>query len=234
MLKAKEYVAFQPFILKMIFNYFHDPQYYNAKSQPFIRKTIIENAWKRTPKAVLLFTFFTENENRYPGEITLFLKEHAKSCNSFNRKNILPYISLIMLAKFQNQGAIDKLLKILKNINNSDQRIKDATYMFPYLTLVHDTKIVEQLTQFLSDEKIVDQGEDILHRYTGISALAASALYTMIEGFPTFSRYEFNDNERKKCLDWMRKNPNYKFKKFDYWNDDPVIKRMRYMIFEYN
>ena len=155
------------------------------------------------------------------------------SMQSINRNDILSWISLILLAKLDQQEYMDKLLQIIGRIDNSAQNIENATYIFPYLTLVQNAKIVEQLTLFLADEKIIDQGDDILQRYKGLSSLAANVLYTMIEAFPTFSRYEFNEQERRKCLDWMTQNKIYKFREIDYWNNDPIIKRMRYMIFEY-
>lgn len=231
MLKSEDYTTFRPFILRMLFNYFHSPKYYSENSKRWIKEIIVENDLRKTPKTILLLLFLDKKDISY--SVVLALKKQVDLCNSINRNDILSWISLILLAKLDQQEYMDKLLQIIGRIDNSAQNIENATYIFPYLTLVQNAKIVEQLTLFLADEKIIDQGDDILQRYKGLSSLAANVLYTMIEAFPTFSRYEFNEQERRKCLDWMTQNKIYKFREIDYWNNDPIIKRMRYMIFEY-
>lgn len=232
MLKSDDYVAFHPFILRMLFNCFHHPKYYAENSKRWIKEIIIENDLRKIPETILLLLFLDKKD--ISCSVVLSLKEHANSCDNINRNDILSWVSLILLAKFNHQEYIDKLLQIISHIDNSDRNIENATYMFPYLTLVQNGQIIERMTLLLADEKIIDQGDDVLQRGKGLSSLAAGVLYTMIEDFPTFSRYEFNEQERRRCLDWMTQNKVYKFREIDYWNNDPIITRMRHVIFEYN
>jgi len=103
--------------------------------------------------------------------------------------------------------------------------------MFPYLTMVQKPEVIELMQNFLRNKKIIDQGNDIVYRYTGLSYLAAKVLYTMLNKYEKFSLLKFNQDEREKCFNWFQKNSPYKFRKIDYWTRDPIISRMRYMIF---
>ncbi len=229
MLSQDEYAAFHPFILSMVFNHFYHSGYYDENSRRLIKKMIVENDLKNTPRILLLLLFFPEKD--ISSDIVSVLRKHAET-NKVEQNNILPWISLVLLAKFKDQDAMDILVRVIRSIDNSAYGIELAAYMFPCLTLVQEPRIVEEMTLLLADEKIIDQGDDILQRYTGLSFIAANVLYAMIEDYPVFSRYDFNGRERRKCLDWMMKNKKYKFRKTDCRNNDPVIRQTHYMIFQ--
>ena len=230
MLQQEEYAYFHSFILRMLFSHFHNVAYYNEDSKKMTRDIISTNNIDTIPKIILLPILFKSDSINTT--TIRFLQKNANSCIGYNRKNIIPWLSLLYIAQVEKNKYLNKLCAIVKQTDNSNNGIMNATYMFPTLTLVQNPEVVELLKEYLKDDVIIDQGDDIMYRYTGLSYLAAMSLYTMIDGFPEFSRYEFNQKERQKCLDWMKKNPEYKFREIDYWSNDPIISRMRYLIFE--
>ncbi len=38
----------------------------------------------------------------------------------------------------------------------------------------------------------------------------------MLDGFYKFNKDKFDNVERRKCLEWFKKNPNYKFRKVNW------------------
>ena len=236
MLKKDEYIEFYPFIMRIIFNHFYQAEYYTPKCQKFlIEKIFMQKDLRKNPKVLLLLTFFDRPHPSLPLlEDIPSVKQNADACSGYNRKDLLPWYSLVVFAKQGYPGYVEKLLRIVKRLDKSESGMRMATYMFPYLIFVQDERIVKLMKSFLADDRIIDQGDDIMYRYTGFSYLAAMTLYTMIEGFPQFSTYEFKEQDRLRCLDWMNTHPDYTFRKIDYQTNDPVIMRMKYMIFEAN
>jgi len=235
MLEKDEYIEFYPFIMRIIFNHFYQAEYYTPICQKFlIEKIFMQKDLRKNPKVLLLLTFF---DRPHPSLSLLedipSVKQNADACRGYNRKDLLPWYSLVVFAKQGYPGYVEKLLRIVKRLDKSESGMRMATYMFPYLIFVQDERIVKLMKSFLADDRIIDQGDDIMQRYTGFSYLAAMTLYAMLEGFPQFSRYEFNEQDRLRCLDWMKRQKNYKFRKIDHSSDDPVISRMRYLIYEF-
>ncbi|MBO4290570.1 MAG: hypothetical protein J5898_01535 [Lachnospiraceae bacterium] len=233
MLGKDEYIEFHPFILRILFNHFYQAQYYTPNCRKYlIERKIMHKDWRKIPKILLLLALFDRSQFYLEGIPSV--KANADACNSYNRKNLLSWYSLILFAKQGYPEYIDKLLQIVNQLDRSESGMRTATYIFPCLTFVQDIRVIELMKSFLADDRIIDQGDDIMHRYTGFPYLAAMTLYTMIEGFPQFSTYEFKEQDRLRCLDWMNTHPDYTFRKIDYQTNDPVIMRMKYMIFEAN
>jgi hypothetical protein len=228
---SKFYKDFHHEILFFLFQYFHSNEYYNKRSISFINR-LITSAGKYNPiplpRYLLLLSFI---DRPLDHQVKLVLRRRADKCNFFDRKNLRPWYSLILLARAGEEKYLNKLVSIVKSTDNSMSGIKKATYMFPYLSMVPKTEIIELMRSFLKDEKIIDQGSDVVRRYKGLSRLAAEVLYSMLEGYEIFSPYAFNQKERIKCLNWFEKNKQYKFRQINYWKSDRIISRMRYLIF---
>lgn len=229
-LVSLHYEAHHQQILKILFQYFHEKKFYNSHAIRFIKEYISSDRSELPPvpsKGYLLLWLIDNPELYQIKKLTTL----ANNCESFDRKKIEQWIALVLIAnKDQQDKYLPKLIEIINKITSKD--MKKATYMFPYLCLVQKHEIIDVMKKFLQDDNIIDQGDDIMHRYTGMSFLAVQVLYTMIDDFPKFSRYDFNQDERKKCLKWLEDNKEYKFRKIDFWVEDPIISRMRYMIFE--
>jgi|AntAceMinimDraft_4_1070372.scaffolds.fasta_scaffold48555_1 hypothetical protein len=225
--RAELYKQHHSLIINLLFRYFHDKKLYSKVAIGLIEKTIAKNNIPLSKYLLLLWII----DKPLDYQVKFKLKSLADTCKKFNRKKLSPWIALILLAKDGEKKYLDKLVSITKQTDNSMQGIKKATYIFPYLSIVQKPEIVELMKTFLKDKKIIDQGDDVMHRYTGLSYMATQVLYTMLDGYVKFARYKFNQNEREKCLNWFKNNSPYKFRKINYWESDRIISRMRYMIF---
>jgi hypothetical protein len=234
-LGEKNYESHYRDILRFIFFRFRNK---NAWEQD-LKRFVAENLTRRSNDAhpqpdryPLLYWFF----DWMPGEKALLARglkaSVLKKVNDFEKNKLFTWLLLLILVDNDDQDAINRLTKIVKSIDNSQEGIAKATYMLPYLSLLRRNDIVELLANFLNDDKIIDYGDDISIRYVGLSSLASSALFTMITDFPRFRLRKFTQEERKNLKDWISSKKHYDFKPFDYWQDDPITSRVRYMIFE--
>ncbi len=223
-------------LLRMTFRYFNNEADYAPLCGSKIVYTINDKRvdfFRTYPmKYILLLEFVNDGPKYIDYGMERTLIKLADKCSGFNHKKLPEFLALIMAAKYGDQKYLDKLIKIVKKVDNSNEGIQKATYIFPYLALVQKKEMVEVLKKILEDQKIIDQGDDIMFRYKGLSSFAAYSLFTMIDGFYKFDAFKFNDAERKKCLEWFKKNPNYKFRKVNFSSKDPIISRVRYMVFE--
>jgi hypothetical protein len=233
--RAKYYKDYHQIMLRLLFQYFHNKEFYTEGIVELIERTIAQNNEFRSiphPCYLLLLWIIDKPLNF---QVRISLQEMADTCNTFNRKNLTQWLALVLLAKDGEEKYLNKLVSIVKQTDNSMAGIQKATYMFPYLSMVQKPEIVELMKTFLRDEKIIDQGADVINRHKGLSSVAAETLYIMLDDYVKFSSDNFNQTERKKCLDWFEKNPDYKYRKINYWDkNDKIIQRMRYMIFEVN
>lgn len=210
--------------LRIVFKYFNNIEDYDAiNGKEIIYYYDNPQKFGIYPAKYILLLAFTDCS-----EASANLISNASKCNAFNNKKLDEFLSLILVTKLNNNEYLNKLVKII----NDTEDIQKATYMFPYLTLIRKKEVVEALKRKLENTEIIDQGDDIMQRYTGVSVLSAYSLYTMIDGFYQFDQYNFNESERQKCLDWVKQNPNYKFRPINYNVNDSIISRVRYMIFE--
>ena len=95
------------------------------------------------------------------------------------------------------------------------------------------------LKEYLKDETIIDQGDDIMYRYTGYWQIAAFSLYMLLDGFPVVTSlncemsHDDINAERLKCLDWIEKHPSFQFREsIDWESSDDITRRMRRWIFD--
>lgn len=231
---SKNYKCQHKIILNNLFRYFNDNKYYNEDSISVIDRTILHHS-EITPMPWPQYLLLLEISSKtHDTEVNRVLQRLADKCSNFNKKDLIPWLALIIVAKDGKEEYLNKLIGIVKNIDNSENGIKQATYMFPYLSMIQKPEIVELMKSFLNDEKIIDQGDDIINRYKGLSSLAAAVLYTILEGYEKFSTDNFDQKERVKCLDWFKNNHEYKFRKIDYFGKDAIISQMGYMIYYCN
>ena len=233
--KSDDYaLQFKP-IYSALITKFDDYTYYDnhakAKVLQFIQNHDDDINSRRLSKALLLLLIMDyESKEVLSANKDLWLK----FSNQYSKDNIRaesPLISLIILAYIGEDFATQKINDIVKEIRSSHNKIQRANYIFPFLSLVRNSKMVVTLKDCLEDNDMIDQGSDILNRYKGISSLAACSLYAMLEGFPTFSAMNFDQTTRKICLIWCQKQKIYNFKKINYNQKDEIISRLRYMIF---
>lgn len=218
---------------------------YKAKYK-FVTKTILNTSPNLNKKALSIIKTTMKNGIPFPKYLLIIgtselaadedikseLTIEAKKINGFNRNDLAPWISLIILAKDGDKWALSKLVEIIAKLPKGGAGAKKAVYMFPYLCMVSQPEIVEQMKNCLSDAEIIDQGDDIIDRYVGMSLFAAEVLYMLVEGFPPISMSSYSDAERKKCMDWFVVHPQPVIKKADLWSNDPISSRMRYLLLE--
>jgi hypothetical protein len=226
-LSSKKYEDFYGTIFRTLFVHFTDPESYNKESVALIERAILKTN-NFSPKYLLLPPILNVQASE---AIKQKLRKMADKCKTFSRNNLSSWIALVMLAKEGDKKSLEKLIAIVNEINDSREDLHKAAYMFPYLCFIQKPEIVNLMKEFLENENIIDQGNDVMMRYTGLSRIAAEVLYTMLEDYVQFSSFKFNQNERKKCLNWFSKNKTYKFKKIDLKSSDPIISRVRYIIF---
>ena len=241
---AESYKSQHKLILNILFHYFNEEKYFNESSIGVIDRTILELeqgkfAPKLLPQYLLLLVISGDNHDY---QLNRVLQKLADKCTSFNREDLIPWLALVLVAKDDKKEYfiklanakreyLNKLVEIVKKTGNSQEGIMQATYMFPYLSMVQKPEIIELMKSFLNDDKIIDQNDDTIERCKGLSSLAAEVLYTMLEGYEKPSTEEFGQEDRIKCLDWFKQNQNYKFRKINYFGKDPIMSRMGHLIF---
>jgi hypothetical protein len=241
---AEQYKCHHKLILNILFCYFNDKKYFNESSIGIIDRTVLKLeqgkfAPKLLPQYLLLLVISGDNHDY---QLNRVLQKVADKCTSFNREDLIPWLALVLVAKddkkeyfkklaVAKREYLNKLVEIVKKTDNSQEGIMQATYMFPYLSMVQKPEIIELMKSFLNDDKIIDQGDDTIERCKGLSSLAAKVLYTMLEGYEKPSNKEFGQEERLKCIDWFKQNQDYRFRKIDYFGKDPIISKMGHVIF---
>lgn len=155
-------------------------------------------------------------------------------------ENRIPFVSLVFLAKDGEQ----KYLKSLLSLLHKDGQFIDfelAKYLFPYLIFVRQKEVVLILKEYLKDDTIIDQGDDVMHRFTGYWQIAALSLYMMVENFPVISIRHLNQVDRqkaavddqRKCLEWMERHPSYNFRESIDWKEkDEATQYLKFMLYD--
>ena len=219
-------------ILNILFHFFNKKEYYNHDAVWLIEKKITQdhNGIILLPRYLLLL--YITNDRLRPS-IKYELKKLADQCSGLNNKNLSNWIALVLLARNGDSKYIRKMAKIVKKVDNSSAGIMKATYMFPFMSLVPQDEIVSVMKDFLNDDIVIDQGDDVNQRYKGLSILAAETLYIMLDNFQKISSDHYDKKEREKCMEWFRNNKTYRFREVNYFTSkEGIISQAEYMIFE--
>ena len=243
------YSKFREYLFSILFMYCGNSKYFNEANSKLAQQIIM----KHKDKASISLLFFLDRKDLdketldYVMEQAAFAPKIAKPDHHTGApddsvlmflKNRIPFISLVFLAKDGDPKHLATLLSLL----HKDGRFIDfrtADRLFPYLIFVKKHEVVLMLKEYLKDETIIDQGDDIMYRYTGYWQIAAFSLYMLLDGFPlvTSMNCEMSHNdinaERLKCLDWLEKHPSYQFREsIDWESSDDITRRMRRWIFD--
>ena len=243
------YSKFREYLFSILFMYCGNSKYFNEANSKLAQQIIM----KHKDKASISLLFFLHGKDLdketldYVMEQAAFAPKIAKLDHHTGDlddsvlmflKNRIPFISLVFLAKDGGQKHLATLLSLL----HKDGRFIDfrtADRLFPYLIFVKKHEVVLMLKEYLKDETIMDQGDDIMYRYTGYWQIAAFSLYMLLDGFPlvTSMNCEMSHNdinaERLKCLDWIEKHPSFQFRgSIDWERSDDITRRMRRWIFD--
>ena len=243
------YSKFREYLFSILFMYCGNSKYFNEANSKLAQQIIM----KHKDKASISLLFFLHGKDLdketldFVMEQATFAPKIAKPDHHMGNpdnfvlmflKNRIPFISLVFLAKDGDQKHLATLLSLL----HKDGRLIDfrtADRLFPYLIFVKKHEVVLMLKEYLKDETIIDQGDDIMYRYTGYWQIAAFSLYMLLDGFPLvtsmnceMSHHEINA-ERLKCLDWLEKHPSFQFREsIDWERSDDITRRMRRWIFD--
>ena len=243
------YSKFCEYLFSILFMYCGNSKYFNEANSKLAQQIIM----KHKDKASISLLFFLDRKDLdketldYVMEQAAFAPKIAKPDHHTGApddsvlmflKNRIPFISLVFLAKDGDPKHLATLLSLL----HKDGRFIDfrtADRLFPYLIFVKKHKVVLMLKEYLKDDTIIDQGDDIMYRYTGYWQIAAFSLYMLLDGFPlvTSMNCEMSHNdinaERLKCLDWLEKHPSFQFREsIDWESSDDITRRMRRWIFD--
>ena len=243
------YSKFREYLFSILFMYCGNSKYFNEANSKLAQQIIM----KHKDKASISLLFFLHGKDLDKETLDFVMEQatfapkiampdhHMGNPDNFILmflKNRIPFISLVFLAKDGDRKHLTTLLSLL----HKDGRLIDfrtADRLFPYLIFVKKREIVLMLKEYLKDETIIDQGDDIMYRYTGYWQIAAFSLYMLLDGFPlvTSMNCEMSHNdinaERLKCLDWIEKHPSFQFRgSIDWERSDDITRRMRRWIFD--
>lgn len=144
-------------------------------------------------------------------EVLELLKAKAnKLGNTFSSEYMDAWLSLCILARYNDKEAIEKSKLIAQNISNDNSM---AMNFVPVgLAYTEQKELIKILFEMLKSDKMVINGEDVDPPKTQLAHGAAAALSLIIEGFPNHDRLEnFSELDKKRCIDWVEKNKdNYK------------------------
>lgn len=230
MLCRNEYAEFHPFITRMLFRYFHAPEYYDEAAQRWLAEMLEKRDLSGDPKVVLLLLFLPP-EVYFHWRVQV-VRSYPDWLEDVDSGKLLPWLMLVLAARNEPRVYGEKLEQALKGIDHSAKGVARAIAWFPWLSLIRTPEMVRLLEEYVKDGTTIDPGDDVVHRNIGLAFLAACNLYVMLEGFPEFPLREFSPADRKKCLDWLERTKTYCFRAPDYWTFEPIVARIRYLMFE--
>ena len=184
---------------------------------------------------LLLLFVLDDDTGKYLERAQVALQEIARDYTGFSIDKQGPWVATVLLARMGDAQAIAQVLNTISSLDkeSEDQKHIQTSRIFPFRTMILQPEIVAVMAEYLKDDKIIDQGEDIMIRYAGMAFRAACVLYVLLEDFPEFSIYKFSEEERQKLVKWVEDNDSYIFRKGGYWTTDKLIARTRRNIFHW-
>ena len=240
------YSKFREYLFSILFRYWGDSKYFNEANCKLAQQIIL----KQKDKIAIWLLLFLDKKD-LDKEMLDYVVEQAALAPRIARPkyeyrdhpvlmffdNRIPFISLVFLAKDGNP----KYLKSLLSLLHKDGQLIDfelANYIIPYLVFVKQREIILMLSEYLKDDTIIDQGSDVMNRYTGYWQIAAFSLHMVLEDFPSITvmngkmSYNKRNSERMKCIEWLENHPTYKFRESINWiSTDDITTYMRRLIF---
>ena len=241
------YSMFREYLFFMLFKYCGKNEYFNKEN----RKLALKYLANRKDKISIHLLLFLDKQD-LDKEMMDYVTMRASQVPDFTKPprkykhfpvgmfydNRIPVVSLVFLAKEGSQEHLARLLALLRNVDGRFIDFETTDRLLPYLVFIKKPEVVFSLTEYLKDDAIIDQGDDVMNRYTGYWKIAAFSLYMMLEGFPQItsmncemSHHKINA-ERLKCLEWLEKHPLCQFKESIAWeSSDDITNHMRGWIF---
>ena len=158
LLSTPDYKDLYPTIQTILFQNFHDNKFYNNSAIEKIERIIIQSGkFNHLPtQRYLLLLFILNRPVHY--HVKIKLQEMADGFKVFDRKKTLAsFIAILLLARNGEEKYSNKLISVIKRTSDSNQGIKDATYMFPYLSIVQKPEIVDLMRIFLKNDNFSEK-----------------------------------------------------------------------------
>lgn len=191
-----------------ILNNFYSAHLYNVRARKIIKKKILKNNLKPARDLFLLDAANMYNDT----DVMEYLQKESSKCSQWDRDS--KWFSLLLLAKYGDIKAIDKVVKIAKLRFKLPERKHQVFYMPFHLSIIPNEKIVEILRSFLkSKEKYRLSIADVAN----LSVYSAMALHSMLIGFPTvdkdFASVKHVTSDKVKLYNyWLDNNKPYRYR----------------------
>lgn len=122
MLCKEEYVEFHPFITRMLFQYFHGPEYYGENTQRWLLEMLARRDLRDNPKVVLLLLF--QSPQFYDHWLLQISDQLPAIFDAVDSGNPLPRIILVLSARNASRESMELLTDVLSRIDDSPEEVK--------------------------------------------------------------------------------------------------------------